>query len=344
MEFKKYLSSYIGKEQERTQEAICNLLLCTHKKYRHTEYEHAYYFNADNLKDLGLSLPTFHKLNEKYELFSVNHEFSHKHHYGKAYFLREKWKQIIADYANKLVPIDRDELPPSEFDHPNLIRLIPVNPHGGDGWISHEINKLRALNPFVNSYRRVENGRIYGVGPNNVQYLPKRVRKVLFKDYPKYDITNCHYTLLSQMGNFPYIESYVNQTKEFRTTLAEEFDVTISKIKQAILALLYGARTPHHEGTLYKDCFRSNWKTKTFLDHDLIKGIIGELNSIELKPTELSNLLLGYESKILLSVLNERHMLVPLHDGWIQVQRDDPAELEQLIRDRTGFDVKLEEE
>ncbi len=67
-----------------------------------------------------------------------------------------------------------------------------------------------------------------------------------------------------------------------------------------------------------------------------------------LKPPAalLSHLLLGIEVLMLRTVINAypEDVVLPMHDGWVSRRQLNVTEIEELIRDKTGFSIRIDED
>ena len=61
------------------------------------------------------------------------------------------------------------------------------------------------------------------------------------------DIENCHYSILAQMAaahghQCTVINNYLDNKRQFREALAAEFGISMRQVKDALIALIYGAK------------------------------------------------------------------------------------------------------
>lgn len=109
---------------------------------------------------------------------------------------------------------------------------------GGHGWLPMR-------------YREAESGRLYAMD-DNLQNCPKEVRMAALDGAIDYDISNCHYTLLSQMAashdiECPEIHNYLKNKTAMRNKIADHLQVDMGKVKTCLLALIYGAKMASHK-------------------------------------------------------------------------------------------------
>jgi hypothetical protein len=78
-------------------------------------------------------------------------------------------------------------------------------------------------------------------------------------NYWDYDISNCHYTIMQQIGSYYGIkcgdsfQHYIDNKKQIRTDLSFKLNIDVTIIKSVLIAILYGAsRTVNDECELTK--------------------------------------------------------------------------------------------
>lgn len=106
---------------------------------------------------------------------------------------------------------------------------------------------------LVHVYIECASGRVYATGLN-LQNAPRIVKAFALAGHWNYDIQNCHFTIIDQMvAPLGYqcnaIRSYLARKDQFRKSIASQVDIPVSKAKQCLLAIMYGARM-----TLSKGC------------------------------------------------------------------------------------------
>lgn len=90
-------------------------------------------------------------------------------------------------------------------------------------------------------YVQKSSGRIYSAH----QRIPRDVRAAAFDGCWKYDISNCHYTILSSLGrrfqkSTAAIDQYLKNKPGIRQQLAVETSADIDAVKAALIAIAYG--------------------------------------------------------------------------------------------------------
>jgi len=98
-------------------------------------------------------------------------------------------------------------------------------------------------------YFYVDSGRVYTQGNTSMQQMYRDIREIVLGglNYWDYDLSNCHYTIMQQIGSYYGIkcgdsfQHYIDNKKQIRTDLAFKLDIDVSVIKTTLIAILYGA-------------------------------------------------------------------------------------------------------
>jgi hypothetical protein len=226
---------------------------------------------------------------------------------------------------------------------------------------------------IIQRYTQSASGRLYGEG-HHLQNAPRPVRQCALHGLYGYDIENCHYSILTQMAHkhgyvCTAINHYLGNKKQVRQRLSDEFGITMGQVKQALIALIYGARlSVRPEDALpdiLGDVASAIYKHPLFfgLANDIkgagkvilksqavskqtiqnIRGmkinLIGEDGKKVADSQLLAHLLQGVESL----ALECAHRLYPdsivllEHDGWTSTKPLDIKALGDAIFDGTGY-------
>ena len=228
---------------------------------------------------------------------------------------------------------------------------------------------------IIHRYQQSPSGRLYAKENLNLQNAPRPVRQSALHGLYDYDIENCHYSILAQMAEkhgyvCKAVNYYLDNKKLVRDTLALQFGVTIGQVKQALIALIYGAVFSSRPRDALPEIFGSVDLAKQFYAHptflelkDDIKGArtvilkgqvtsrqtIKNLRGLPMNQTGksdrqmLSHLLQGVEAM----ALESAHRLYPdsivllQHDGWTSTKELDTQALEDAIFEGTGYKLKV---
>ena len=230
---------------------------------------------------------------------------------------------------------------------------------------------------IIHRYAQSSSGRLYGEG-NHLQNAPRPVRQCALHGLYGYDIENCHYSILAQMAQkhgyeCTAINHYLANKKQVRQQLADAFGISIGQVKQALIALIYGARLSHRTEDALPEILGS--ATNTAYENPLFLGLSNDIKgagSAVLKGQVISrqtiknirglpmslvdeggkkvsdkkllaHLLQGVESM----ALECAHRLYPdsivllEHDGWTSTKQLDIKALENAIFEGTGYRFEI---
>lgn len=242
-------------------------------------------------------------------------------------------------------------------------------------WINSDYLKR---GEFEQLYMEYQSGRIYGASPVNLQNAIREIRIAALNGAYDYDLENAHFSILSQMSErlglkLPAIAFYVENKKQVREDLVKILSVPESVVKQAIVALAYGARLScNKREAIYKKFFKNLEKVLLFNNHEIVRDIcedIKKASSVVLKNAHrsrgrvmnamgkgiaqdqekariMAHLLQGVEAQALNAMIERYGSEIVLlqHDGWTSKTRLDVDEIERLVQERTGFSLKVSEE
>lgn len=110
-------------------------------------------------------------------------------------------------------------------------------------------SELLPKGQMVQMYYETDSGRVYTQGNTSLQQMYRDIREIVMGglNYWDYDISNCHYTILQQVGGYYGIKVgdsfnyYINNKKQIRTDLAFKLNIDVKIIKSVLIAILYGA-------------------------------------------------------------------------------------------------------
>lgn len=272
---------------------------------------------------------------------------------------------------------------------------IPINIESLDYFASttenslHQIAALRILKEARNTtcfgkipilYEQKKTGRINEI-LSGLQSTPREVVRAAFAGAWDYDISNCHFAILSKwtknLGqSSPVIDFYLTNKKKVRQELAIDcksdlgVDEAIKLIKKCLLSLVYGAVLNDNESWSSIGKTLGKESANKFISNQFVKNLTAEIRSLqkiiisdlpkhagrygnkmgiytdEKDPKKLlSHALQGTEAMALKSILEHfgSHILLCMHDGWISEKRLKTADLEGIIKTATGFNLEVEE-
>ncbi|WP_394173489.1 hypothetical protein [Thalassotalea litorea] len=236
------------------------------------------------------------------------------------------------------------------------------------------LKQLDSNNRLPSYYQEANSGRLYGQGCH-LQYQPKMVREAALDGCWDYDIANCHFTIMSQLCRsygveVPFIEHYISNKATVRKLIAQETDLDIKIVKQALISLLYGAKlVPSFESQLFR--LIGPEKIRLLINHPAVKNlnddikkarkailkhshthgnkVINVMRKAISKQTTNSkifcHLLQGIEARMLNIVgkLYSNDIVLLMHDGWVSKTKLNSQLIEEAIFQETGFHIIVEE-
>jgi hypothetical protein len=272
---------------------------------------------------------------------------------------------------------------------------VPINIESLDYFASttenslHQMAALRILKDARNIscfgqipvlYEQKKTGRISEI-LSGLQSTPREVVRAAFAGAWDYDISNCHFAILSEWAKnlgqtSPIIDFYLTNKKKVRQELAIDcksdlgLDEAIKLIKKCLLSLVYGAVLNDNESWSSIGKTLGKESANKFISNQFVKNLKAEIRSLqkiiiidlpkhagrygnkmgiytdEKDPKKLlSHALQGAEAMALKSILEHfgEHILLCMHDGWISEKRLKKADLERVIKTVTGFSLEVEE-
>ena len=230
----------------------------------------------------------------------------------------------------------------------------------------------------LHRYFEIESGRIYADGVGNLANCYRALREVAMAGLYDIDIENCHYSILAQMAaaqgyQCTEINDYLDNKEKVRDSLAAEFGISTEQAKQALIALIYGAKFSLRAKDALPKIFNKDpaladkiYKHSKFL---ALRNEISEARAVVLKAQEVSrrtikncrgltirldgsnerqqlaHLLQGVEAKALeaaYSLYPEKIVLLQ-HDGFTSTKPLDTKRIEAAMLDATGYLLKVEQ-
>ena len=240
--------------------------------------------------------------------------------------------------------------------------------------VLHHANNTIAPGCLIHKYQQSSSGRMYGQGVN-LQSVNRQVRYAALHGLWDYDIENCHYSILHQMGAMaglqcPVIEQYLNNKTSIRTGMATDLALTPRRVKRVLLAMIYGASLSEDPSTaipsivgveparaLYRHPFFkalaadiAKARTVVLKKHRPFRGGLRNLRGLVMRVAgkearhKLAHLLQGVESVALEAAHNvcAESIVLLQHDGFTATTPDlDLALIEGAIFNATGYSLKL---
>lgn len=249
-----------------------------------------------------------------------------------------------------------------------LLKYTKVNLKGWQG--SPRLNQ---------QYFFIDSVRLYSNSVPNMQTMPKLIRNAVLNGCWDYDIENCHYAIFSALAkragvSVPYIDYYLDNKRMIRSTLACAVQIDLEQSKKILISILYGATKSNRlKNSLPSILKGESQKIENLYENPIFLGIYDEikrgrhaiLNSIErdrrkyitnvsdgrcLKSenskVKLAHILQGYEALALKSIITRygNQVVLYMHDGWVLETRQDVTDMEQIVSQATGIQLRLSEQ
>jgi hypothetical protein len=225
-------------------------------------------------------------------------------------------------------------------------------------------------------YFEARSGRLYAEGAVNLQTCRRVVRQAALAGMYDVDIENCHYSVLAQMAaelGHPCtaIRAYLADKKGTRRALMDAFSISEGQAKQALIALIYGAKFSSRPKDALPLIFKSVELASKIYSHpqfmDLrddiaearrvvltaqsesrgtIKNCRGLTIEASARPEErLAHLLQGVEAAALEAAcrLCSEHIVLLQHDGFTSIRALDTAAIEAAMLKATGYRLQVEQ-
>jgi len=244
-----------------------------------------------------------------------------------------------------------------------ILKLANTDMGKGRGYVHHR-------------YIECSTGRLFAQNIN-LQTIIKVVKQAALHGLWEYDFKNCHYAIFKQLANrigieCPAVDNYLRNKKKIRNQIAKKIGILLDDAKTCLIAIIYGANSFEWENAKIPKLIGKE-KSKRLIKHPRYKVIFKEVNEIRpeiisqwdnkgrlkyfnamWKPVGmnepqrkiLAHLIQGIEVLLLNTILHEHSKDIVLlqHDGFASTSRLSTTDMEKLLKDKTGFDMPVEEE
>ena len=230
----------------------------------------------------------------------------------------------------------------------------------------------------LHRYFEIESGRVYADGVANLQSCYRVLREAAMTGLYDIDIENCHYSILAQMAashgyQCTEVQDYLDNKDPLRKSLAADFGISVRQVKDALIALIYGAKFSFRAKDALPKIFNKDTRLASrvyqhpkFLAlrndiaearavvlqaQEVTRGTIKNLRglTINLKESnerqQLAHLLQGVE----VVALEAAHSLYPneivllQHDGFTATCPLDTERINAAILEATGYRLEVEQ-
>jgi len=228
---------------------------------------------------------------------------------------------------------------------------------------------------ILTRYQESPSGRLYAKSTPNLQNCYRVTRQAAMAGFYDLDIENCHYDILNQMAEqcgyvCTEIRAYLNDKRGRRRAMVELFGITEGQAKQAMIALVYGARESYREEDALPKLLGS--ATQAVYAHPPFKALKDDISqarkailaaqpvsrqtirnlrgkTIDIREAndrqQLAHLLQGVEAVALEAAcrLYPNEIILLQHDGFTSTSPLDTRRIEEAILKATGYRLKVEQ-
>jgi hypothetical protein len=229
----------------------------------------------------------------------------------------------------------------------------------------------------LHRYFEVESGRVYVEGVANLQNCYRVLREAAMAGQYDIDIENCHYSILAQMAaaqgyQSTVINDYLANKEQMRSELAAEFGISVRQVKDALIALIYGAKFSLRAKDALPKIFNSTKLAERVYQHPkflaLRDDIAGARAAVLAAQTvtrrtikncrgltislddsnerqQLAHLLQGVEVAALEAAyrLYPKEIVLLQHDGFTTTKPLDTKRIEAAILEATGYRLEVDQ-
>jgi len=229
----------------------------------------------------------------------------------------------------------------------------------------------------LHRYCEIESGRVYAVTKPNLQNCYRVLREVAMAGLYDIDIENCHYSILAQMAashgyQCTEVLAYLDNKEQVRKSLADEFGISVRQAKDALIALIYGAKFSGREDDALPEIFGSTQlaqKIYLYPPFLALRDDIAGAREVVLKAQEVSrrtikncrgltirlddsnerqqlaHLLQGVEVTALEAAyrLYPKEIVLLQHDGFTSTKPLDTKRIEAAMLEATGYRLEVEQ-
>lgn len=231
-------------------------------------------------------------------------------------------------------------------------------------------SRVAGVGRIPHRYVEAPSGRIYACG-FTLQNAPRSIRQVALAGNYDYDIENCHYEILRQLGQrlgckSEAIDAYLVYKPATRKGIAQRVGISEDQAKSCLLAIMYGARLSSYKDNAIPEEIGVA-KARVLLQDVVFSAIArdvrnlreavlsqypkGDIENAMGKRTtgrctsaqKLAHIIQGIEAMALRACVRYfgDDILLPVHDGFVSRKELNLELIEQVIYLETGFDLRV---
>jgi len=286
-------------------------------------------------------------------------------------------KKLMVDIEARLMAHEAGFVTGELFSEVPNIRFLKAL-HQDAAMIYTKANNKNWHGQVMHRYCEIESGRVYAEGVGNLQNCYRVLREAAMAGLYDIDIENCHYAILAQMaGQHGYqcteVLAYLSNKKQLRESLAAEFGISVRQAKDALIALIYGAKFSGRAKDALPKIFNGNTALadRIYLHQKFLalRDDIAGARAVVLKAQEVSRRTIKNCRGLVMRLdgTNERQQLAHLlqgaevmaleaayrlypneivllqHDGFATTRPLDTKRIEAAILEATGYRLEVEQ-
>jgi len=311
-----------------------------------------------------------------------------------------RWRAINDAGSLSLVPVNVESLrryqkrisgdaevwrrtghPPPDLylTYPSLEALLDLNDKVRQ-LIQLAFTKVAGRGHVMHHYQESKAGRLFTIGNESLQNVPREFRKAALVGLWDYDVSNCHPTIIAEMARragvqCDAIEHYLANKDDVRKEITDVIGISKDATKKCLLAVMYGAKSEawywyknaipdaigidaakrlHHLPLFAKIAKDVKLARPAILAHTRLNRQGGLVNDFgksikaadHTEEQNLAHLVQGVEALALeaCTELYPHDIILLQHDGFTATKSLDVAALDATIFKATRYALKIEEE
>lgn len=287
-------------------------------------------------------------------------------------------KKLMVDIQARLMAHEVGFVPGELFSEVPNIKFLKAL-HQDAAMIVTKARHAKWHGHVLHRYFEIESGRVYAEGVGNLQNCYRVLREAAMAGLYDIDIENCHYSILAQMAaahgyQCTTINDYLDNRRPFRKSLAAEFGISIRQVKDALIALIYGAKFSLRAKDALPKIFNKDpaladkvYEHPKFLAlrndiagaraavlaaQEVTRRTIKNCRGLTMRlddsneRQQLAHLLQGVEATALEAAyrLYPNEIVLLQHDGFTATRPLDTKRIEAAMLEATGYRLKVEQE
>jgi len=285
-------------------------------------------------------------------------------------------KKLMVDIEARLMAHEAGFVPGELFSKVPDTKFLKAL-HQDAAGIYAKANNEKWHGYVMHRYCEYESGRVYAGGVGNLQNCYRVLREAAMAGLYDIDIKNCHYSILAQMAashgyQCTAIQNYLDDKEPIRRSLAAEFGISVRQAKDALIALIYGAKFSVRAKDALPKIFNDTRLAAKIYQHPkflALRNDIAGARAVVLKAQtvtlrtikncrgltmrldgsnerqQLAHLLQGVEVEALEAAyrLYPKEIVLLQHDGFAATCQLDTKRIKAAMLEATGYRLEVEQ-